>query len=139
MTKISKDSLIDLRLGAPGHATLLIDDVDMSALVHRVVFTMQAQKIGQAILHCYARNVKISGIADVVVTDETAQINPLRNIDGSFDLPPCEICGLPSDTYVADLLDTTPVGSEWQHVIPLKPRHYFCPDHNREPVIYQSG
>lgn len=87
MTTITKDATIDLHLGEPGRARLLVDGVDLSNLVYRTEFVAEANSIGRLVLYCRAKNVKIHGVADVVAGDEnmkSADIPPMRSI---FDLP----------------------------------------------------
>jgi hypothetical protein len=81
MTAVSKDSQIDLHLDERGRARLLIDNIDLSELVYRTEFVMEANYAARLVLHCHARNVKIHGVGDVVMLPH------LRSIFGTDEAP----------------------------------------------------
>jgi hypothetical protein len=74
MTTITQDAQIDIHLGEPGRAQLLIDGVDLSNLVYRTEFVIEANHVGRLVLHCRTKNLRIHGAGDVVT------IPPLRSI-----------------------------------------------------------
>lgn len=138
-TKVLQDALIDLRLGPPGKAKIIVDGVDISRLVHRIELMMEAQKIAQLVLHCHAKHAQLSGLGDAVLIgqDENTQPPPLRPAGPAYyDTLRCEVCGEKATDVVVDQLDITAVGSQAGEYRPLYPPHHFCPAHTRESSVY---
>jgi hypothetical protein len=134
----SRDVLLDLKLGSPGKAQLLVDGVDISNIAYRTEFTVEAGKIGQLVLYCRALRTQIVGVGDVVTIalDENAEPPPLRRAEGWGEHAECEVCGAVATSYVVDALIFTALNDTGQVQRPLFPAHHYCADHNRPGFTY---